>query len=105
LIFWCSDNLKKDNMLVKLGLGSLVAGVAWGIFTAVALFMGRDFVWIDLTIAKIIGEENSSTIIGLINIDKIQNYLNFFIYDLPLFGVVVCISILLLVISLFVRDH
>ena len=61
--------------------------------------------WVDLTISKIIGEDPSQTVIGLLNIAILRDTLDFLIYDLPFFCFLVGLGIVLLIISLFGKIH
>ncbi|MCK5163552.1 MAG: hypothetical protein KAQ72_07540 [Desulfobacula sp.] len=92
-------------MMAKLGIYSLLAGLFVGIFSGISQFMENKNFWVDLTIAKIIGEDNSEAIVGLIDVVLVQNSLDFIIYDLPFFGFLLGLSGIFLVISLFVKSH
>ena len=72
-------------MITKLGIYSLLAGSFVGLFTGISKFMGIKNFWVDLTISKMIGEDNAEAIIGLIDVVFVQNSLDFLIYDLPFF--------------------
>lgn len=92
-------------MMAKLGIYSLLAGLFVGIFSGISQFMENKNFWVDLTIAKIIGEDNSEAIVGLIDVVLVQNSLDFIIYDLPFFGFLLGLSGIFLVVSLFVKSH
>ncbi|MCD4675031.1 MAG: hypothetical protein K8S18_03425 [Desulfobacula sp.] len=92
-------------MMAKLGIYSLLAGLFVGVFSGISQFMENKNFWVDLTISKIIGEDNSKTIVELIDVAFIQNSFDFLIYDLPFFCFLLGLSGIFLVISLFVKSH
>ena len=92
-------------MMTKLGIFSLLAGLFIGIFSTISKFMEAQNFWVDLTILKMIGEDNSEAVITLIDSDFIQNSLDFLIYDLPFFCFLFGLGIVFLIISLFVKNY
>lgn len=96
---------EKENMITKLGMFTLLAGIFVGLFKGISQFMGADNFWVDLTISKIIGEKNSETIVLLTDYTAVQNFFDYIIYDLPFFLFLVGISIILLIISLFEKTR
>ena len=92
-------------MLMRLGIYSLLAGFFMGIFSGISNFMAKKIFWADLTISKMIGEDNSEAIITLMDAAVIQNSLDFFIYELPFFCILLGLGLILLIISLFVKSH
>ena len=92
-------------MITKLWIVTLLGGVVLGIFTTVALFMGRYFFWVDLTIAKIIGDEKSERIVGVINSVEVQDFFSFALYELPLFWSIIFLGVVLFIISFFVKNY
>ena len=92
-------------MIGRLGIYSLLAGFFLGIFSGISSFMESQNFWVDLTISKMIGEDNSEAIIGLINLAVVQNSLDFLIYELPFFCFLLGIGLIFLFISLFVKSH
>ena len=92
-------------MLTKLGIGTLLAGIFVGLFSGISQFMEAHTFWVDLTISKIIGQENSETIVLLTNYVSVQNFFDFIIYDLPFFLFLIGIGIILLIISLFEKTR
>ena len=88
-------------MITKLGISTLLAGIFVGLFSGISQFMEAHTFWVDLTISKIIGQENSETIVLLTNYVVVQNFFDFIIYDLPFFLFLIGIGIILLIISLF----
>ena len=92
-------------MMAKLGIYASLAGLFLGLFKGISSFMASQNFWVDLTISKLIGEDNSEAIIGLINVAVVQNVLDFLIYELPLFIFLLGIGLVLLIISLFMKTH
>ena len=92
-------------MIGRLGIYSLLAGFFFGIFSGISNFMEDKNFWVDLTISKIIGEDNSEAIIALINVAVVQNSLDFLIYEVPFFLFLLGIGLIFLLISLFVKSH
>lgn len=91
--------------MVRLGIGSLIAGFFIGVFSGVSGFMEKKTFWVDLTINKIIGDDWSDKIIGAINIDAVQDSLDYLIYEIPFFCDLLGLGVILLVISLFFKNH
>ncbi|HGY11262.1 MAG TPA: hypothetical protein ENK36_02715 [Desulfobacterales bacterium] len=92
-------------MIGRLGIYSLLAGFFFGIFSGISSFMENKNFWVDLTISKIIGEDNSEAIIALINVAVVQNSLDFLIYEVPFFLFLLGIGLIFLLISLFIKSH
>ena len=92
-------------MITKLGISTLLAGIFVGIFSGISQFMEAHTFWVDLTISKIIGQENSETIVLLTNYVSVQNFFDYIIYDLPFFLFLIGIGIILLIISLFEKTR
>jgi len=91
--------------MVRVGICSLLAGFFIGVFSGVSSFMAEKNFWADLTISKIIGEDASESIIGFIDVIAIQDGLDFLIYDTPFFIVVLSFGAIVLLISLFMKNH
>ncbi|MEN8211477.1 MAG: hypothetical protein ABFR31_07140 [Thermodesulfobacteriota bacterium] len=92
-------------MITKLGIFTLSAGLLVGLFSGISQFMASRTLWVDLTISKIIGQENSETIVLLTDIEAVQNFFDYIIYDLLFFCFLIGIGIILLIISLFMKTH
>ncbi len=92
-------------MMTKLGIYSLLAGFFLGIFKGISTFMESQNFWVDLTISKLIGEDNSESIIGLIQVSFVQDSLDLLIYDVPFFVFMLGLGVVFLLISLFVKSH
>jgi len=92
-------------MITRIGICSLLASFFLGIFSGISNFMEADNFWVDLTISKMIGEDKSEAIIGLIDVAVVQNGLDFMIYELPFFLFLFGFGLILLFISLFIKSH
>ena len=90
-------------MITKLGITSLLAGLFVGLFAGISTFMGSKNFWVNLTLSKIFGETKSESIISWFDTMAIQNGLDFFFYEVPVFAVLMCLGVILLAISLFVK--
>jgi len=92
-------------MITKLGIFTLLVGICVALFSGISLFLETSTFWVDLTISKIIGQENSETVVLLTDIAVVQNFFDFIIYDLPFFLFLIGIGIILLIISLFEKTR
>jgi len=92
-------------MITKLGIFTLLAGISVALFSGISQFFETHNFWVDLTLSKIIGQENSETVVLLTDIAAVQNVFDFIIYDLPFFSFLLGIGFILLIISLFVKTH
>lgn len=92
-------------MVSKLGIYTLIAGLFLGLFSGISAFMSADNIWVGLTLSKLIGEERTEGIVTAFSSVTIQNGLDVFLYDWPLFLIVLGLACILLVISLFVKEH
>ncbi len=88
-------------MITKLGIFTLLIGIVVALFSSISRFFETHTFWVDLTISKIIGQENSETVVLLTDIAVVQNVCDFIIYDLPFFFFLLGIGFILLTISLF----
>lgn len=92
-------------MFSKLGIYTLLAGLFMGLFSGISSFMNADNFWVDLTLSKVLGEERSESIIETFSSEFIQNKLDTIIYDAPAFLLVLFLSVVLLIIGMFKREH
>ncbi len=92
-------------MITKVGIGSIVGGFLLALFSGISGFMDSQNFWVGLTIFKLIGEDRSESIILFTEIESLQNFLDYFIYEVPFYGILIGFGILLLIVSLFVKDH
>ena len=92
-------------MITRIGICSLLAGIFVFIFSGISNFMGADNLWVDLNIAKLLGEEKTEDIITGFESAAIQNMLDLFCYEIPFFGILMLLGGFFLMISLFVKDH
>jgi hypothetical protein len=92
-------------MIQRVGICTLLAGFFVGIFTGISSFMAAKNFWVDLTVSRLIGEDKSEAIITMLDVVAIQNTLDFLIYELPFFVFLIGTGVIILVISLFVKDY
>jgi len=92
-------------MITKLGIFTLLAGSFVALFSRISQFFETNTFWVDLTISKIIGQENAGTIILLTDNSTVQNIFDFILYDYPFYGFLIGIGFTLLTISLFMKRH
>lgn len=92
-------------MFSKLGIYTLLAGLFLGLFAGISTFMSADNIWVGLTLGKITGEDRAESIITFFDSVTIQNALDSFFYSIPAFVLLISLAVILLVISLFVREH
>ena len=92
-------------MITKLGILTLLAGISVALFSGISQFFETHTIWVDLTISKIIGQENSETVVLLTDIATVQNVFDFIIYDLPFFCFLLGIGFILLIISSFEKSN
>ncbi len=92
-------------MITRVGICTSLVGLFVGLFSGISKFMEASNFWVDLTISKIIGEDNSEAIIMFMDTAVVQNSLDFIIYDLPFFVFLIGVGVILLIISLFVKTH
>ena len=92
-------------MLTKVGIGSLIAGIFLGLFSGISTIMGKSNMWVDMTLSKIISEEKTESIITWFDTVAIQDGLDFFFYEIPVFGLCLILGVILTVIGMFVKSH
>ncbi|MCF6247029.1 MAG: hypothetical protein L3J69_06670 [Desulfobacula sp.] len=92
-------------MITKLGIYSLITGLFIGLFSGISSFMVAENIWVNLTFSKILGEDKTESIVTFFSSVAVQDSLDYFFYDLPVFLFTIGLGILLLLISLFLKDH
>ena len=92
-------------MFGKLGIGCLLAGLFVGIFGGISNLMQVDNLWVGLTLTKLLGEDRAESIITWFDSAAIQDNLDLLFYDVPFFVLILSLGVILIVISLFVKDH
>ncbi len=91
-------------MFTKLGIYSIIAGFFVILFSGISNFMEADNFWVGLTLSRFTGEY-SDTIVGLIPVGFIQDGLSFLVYELPFYGAMFGLGIILLILGAIVREH
>ena len=92
-------------MVSKLGIYCLLAGLFMGLFSGISTFMRADNIWVGLTLSTLLGEAKTESIITTFNSTVIQNALDTFFYNTPLFLLVLFLSGIFLLTSMFLREH
>ncbi len=92
-------------MVSKLGIYSLLAGLFMALFSGISTFMKADNIWVGLTLFKLLGEKRTEGIITFFDSVSIQNVLDTLFYNIPLFILVIALSMLLFLIGMFLREH
>ncbi len=92
-------------MTTKIGIFSLAAGLFMAIFAGISGLMAANNFWVDLTISKLIGEDTTESIITCTDIIVIQDTLDSFMYEWPVFGLLLGLGAVLLIIGLFLKNH
>ena len=91
-------------MVTRLGLIALAAGLLTGLFGGISLFMGKQSIWVGMTISTLIGQEQSESIILYFSSLTIQNLLDQLFYDVPAFALLMALGVILLIVSMFVKS-
>ena len=92
-------------MLTKIGIGSLIAGFLLAVMSGISGFMEKETFVTGLNLSKVFGEKASEAIITLIDVGMIQNTLDLFFYEWPLYFLLLGFGVLALFIGLFVKNH
>lgn len=92
-------------MFTKLGIGSLLVGFFLGVFSGISSFMANETMWSNLTISKVLGEERTESIITGTEIIALQDFLDMFMYEVPVFVIFLGLGVLFLVIGMFSQNH
>lgn len=91
--------------MTRLGIYSLLAGLFMGLFSGISSFMATQNFWVDLTLSKLIGENRSESIIGIIEIPVVQTLLDSVLYEVPFFCCLLGMGAVFLIVGLFVKEH
>jgi len=91
-------------MFTKLGMYSLLVGSFIAIFSFISKFMNADNIWVDMTIAKLMGEDAAKMVESIGN-ETIQGMAQFLMFQLPLYGVFFLLGGLFFIASFFKKEH
>ena len=91
-------------MVSKLGILSLFIGFFVGVFSIISKFMKADNIWVDITLSSL-SESAAERAVDAFSSEMVSDALYILFYELPLGGVFLGLGVLLLIISLFVKDH
>ena len=91
-------------MFSKIGIFSLIAGLVVGLFSILSTFMSTDNIFVGLTLSSL-SEDLAEKIVDAVPVAFLNSALSTLFYDLPLAVVLVGAGVILLVISLFAKEH
>lgn len=92
-------------MFTKLGITSLIAGFFLGVFSGISSFMAKETMWSNLTLSKLIGENKAESIVTVTDVAAIQDFLDMFMYEAPVFAIVFILGVIFLVIGMFSKGN
>lgn len=92
-------------MLVKTGIGTIAAGFFMALLAGISGFMGKKTAFSELTISSMLGDGTTETIITITDFESVQNILDFIMYETPFYGVLIVVGVIILIVSLFVKNH
>jgi hypothetical protein len=95
----------KEKMLSKSGILILIAGFFTAVFSGISGFMESSNIWVDLTLSTLMGDDLSNSLINFTDVDILQDLLYYLIVDLPLAGFLIGLGVILLIFSLFFKNH
>lgn len=75
------------------------------VFSGISSLMENENFWVDLSLSKLMGEDKTESIITWFDSAAIQNSLDLFFYDIPLFGIIGGMGLVSLVISFFMKEQ
>ncbi len=91
-------------MWTKLGIVSLLAGGATGVFTGISSFMQSADFWENLTVSQILPGP-SDMLVDLIPIESVQDGIGYCLYDLHLGWFFVGISMFFFLVGFFFKEN
>ncbi len=91
-------------MFTKLAMYSLFVGFFIAIFSFISKFMNADNIWVDMTIAKLMGED-ALKIVEWFGNETLQNGVRYLMFQLPFFALFLGLGGLFFFISLFMKEH
>lgn len=89
-------------MWTRMGIWCLMGAFFIWLFSGISRFMQADNFWNGLTLSRILGDHTDSLVFA-IPWEGVQNFLYFFVVELPFYGVVLGLGTLFLIIGMFVK--
>lgn len=89
-------------MWTRMGIWCLMGAFFIWLFSGISRFMQADNFWNDLTLSRILGDHTDLLVFAL-PWEAAQNFLYFFVFELPFYGVVLGLGTLFLIIGMFVK--
>ncbi|MCP4023504.1 MAG: hypothetical protein GY729_16785 [Desulfobacteraceae bacterium] len=91
-------------MFTRLGIYSLLIGFFIAIFSTISKFMNQDNIWVNMTIAKLMGDKASPMVESIGN-ESVQELVRYFLFQLPVFGLILGLGGLFFIISFFMKEN
>ena len=91
-------------MTTKIGIASLLAGFLLALFSGISSFMVESNIWVGLTLSKLVGEKSAESIVLTFDNIKVQNFLDYLVYEMPVYMYFFIAGILLLVLGMFGKN-
>jgi hypothetical protein len=91
-------------MFRKLGIYSLLVGFFSALFSFISKFMNAKNIWVDMTIAKLVGEDTSKIVESIGN-ESLQGAAQYFIFKFHFYGVFIALGVLFFIASFFMKEH
>jgi hypothetical protein len=89
-------------MWTRIGIWCLLGSFFIWLFSGISGFMQADNFWNGLTLSRILGEYSDS-FVHAVPWQKMENVLNFFVFNLPFYGVTLGLGTLFLIVGMFVK--
>ncbi|EMS80065.1 MULTISPECIES: hypothetical protein [Desulfotignum] len=89
-------------MWTRMGIWCLMGAFFVWLFSGISYFMQVDNFWVDLTLSRMLGDYTDSVVYA-VPWGAVQNFLYFFVVELPLFGVLLGVGTLFFLIGMFVK--
>ena len=89
-------------MWTRMGIWCLMGAFFVWLFSGISNFMQVDNFWVNLTLSRILGNFSDSVVYA-VSWEPAENFLYFFVVDLPFYGVLLGVGTLLLLAGMFVK--
>ncbi|MCF8086906.1 MAG: hypothetical protein K9K63_07965 [Desulfotignum sp.] len=89
-------------MWTRMGIWCLMGAFFVWLFRGISHFMQADNFWVGLTLSRILGDYTDSVVYA-VPWEAVQNFLYFFVVELPLFGVFLGLGTLFFLTGMFVK--
>ena len=89
-------------MWTRMGIWCLMGAFFIWLFSGISHFMQADNFWVGLTLSRMLGDYTDSVVYA-VPWEAVQNFLYFFVVELPLFGVLIGVGTLFFLTGMFVK--